>query len=99
LLYNFDLDPEKAKQNLVSHKIAIERAADVFLDPLAVTIYDEDHSIDEERWLTMGSDKKGVILIVIHTFKVRSVNTRDIRIISARKATRNEVKQYEGEAL
>ena len=41
MLYNFDWDPEKAKQNLRSHKIAIERAADVFLDPLAVSIYDE----------------------------------------------------------
>ena len=99
MLYNFDWDPEKAKQNLRSHKIAIERAADVFLDPLAVTIYDEDHSIDEERWLTMGCDKKGVILVVIHTFKVQSRNKRDIRIISARKATKNEIKQYEGEAL
>ena len=49
MLYNFDWDPTKAKQNLGSHKIAIERAADLFLDPLAVTIYDEDHSIDEER--------------------------------------------------
>jgi len=59
----------------------------------------EDHSIDEERWLTMGCDKKGVILVVIHTFKVQSRNKRDIRIISARKATKNEIKQYEGEAL
>jgi len=47
----------------------------------------------------MGCDKKGVILVVIHTFKVQSRNKRDIRIISARKATKNEIKQYEGEAL
>jgi uncharacterized DUF497 family protein len=79
LRYNFEWDPGKARQNFQKHKVAFEKAAEVFLDPLAVSIFDEDHSIDEERWITMGRDKK------------------KIRIISARKATRNETKQYKGE--
>lgn len=99
LKYNLEWDPEKARQNLLKHKVAFERASDVFLDPMAVSIYDEPHSSDEERWLTMGGDKKGVILVVIHTFVMQGRDKRKIRIISARKATKNEVKQYEGETL
>ncbi len=97
LQYNFEWDPEKARQNLHKHKVAFERAAEVFLDPLAVSIFDEDHSIDEERWATIGGDKKGMLLVVVHTFVVQGKDTRRIRIISARKATIRETKQYEGE--
>jgi uncharacterized protein len=97
LRYNFEWDPEKARRNLQRHKVAFEKAADVFLDPLAISIFDEDHSIDEERWVTMGRDKGGMILVVIHTFAVQGRDERKVRIISARKATKNETKQYEGE--
>lgn len=95
--YNFEWDPEKDRQNLQKHKVSFEKAADVFLDPLAVSIFDESHSIDEERWVTMGRDKSGMILVVIHTFVVQGRHKRKIRIISARKATRNETKQHAGE--
>ena len=97
LQYNFEWDPEKAKQNLQKHKFSFEKAADVFLDPLSVSIFDEDHSVEEDRWITMGKDKRGVILIVIHTFIIQGKDKRKIRIISERKATKNEIKQYEGE--
>jgi uncharacterized DUF497 family protein len=79
------------------HEQGGEKAADVFLDPLAVSIFDESHSIDGERWVTMGRDKRGMILVVIHTFVLQGRDKRKIRIISARKATRNETKQHEGE--
>ncbi|MCX5856249.1 MAG: BrnT family toxin [Deltaproteobacteria bacterium] len=95
--YNFEWDPEKDRQNLQKHKVSFEKAADVFLDPLAVSIFDESHSINEERWVTMGRGKRGMILVVIHTFVVQGRDKRKIRIISARKATRNETKQHEGE--
>ena len=95
--YNFEWDPEKARQNFQKHKVAFEKAAEVFLDPLAVSIFDEDDSIDEDRWITMGKDKRGMILVVVHTFIVQDRDKRKIRMISARKATRNETKQYEGE--
>jgi uncharacterized protein len=95
--YNFEWDPEKARQNLQKHKIAFEKAAEVFLDPMAISVFDEGHSSDEERWATMGRDKRGMILIVVHTFIIQGRDERKIRIITARKATRNETKQYEGE--
>jgi uncharacterized DUF497 family protein len=99
LRYNFEWDPEKARQNLHKHKVSFERAAEIFLDPLAISIFDEGHSIDEERWVTMGRDKKGMLMVVIHTFVVQGRNKRKIRIISARKASMKEAKQYEGETI
>lgn len=95
--YNFEWDPEKARQNLSKHRVAFEKATEVFLDPLSISIFDEEHSIEEERWVTMGRDKGGIILVVIHTFAVQGRDKRKIRIISARKATRNETRQYESE--
>jgi uncharacterized DUF497 family protein len=97
LQYNFEWHPEKARQNIQKHKVAFEKAAEVFLDPLSVSIYDEDHSIDDERWITMGRDRTGMILVVVHTFVLQGRDNRNIRIISARKANRNETKQYESE--
>jgi uncharacterized protein len=97
LRYNLEWDPEKARQNLQKHRVAFEKASDVFLDPLAVSIFDEGHSVDEERWVTIGRDKKGMLLVVVHTFVAQGSNMKKIRIISARRATMNETKQYEGE--
>jgi len=56
LQYNFEWDPYKAKQNLRKHKMSFERAAEAFLDPLAISIYDDEHSLDEDRWITIGKD-------------------------------------------
>jgi len=65
--YNFEWDPGKAKQNLEKHKIRFERATEIFLDPFAVSIYDEDHSTDEDRWVTMGKDRQASFwLLFIH---------------------------------
>lgn len=99
LQYNFEWDPKKAGQNLRKHKISFERAAEIFLDPIAISIYDEDHSSDEDRWITMGKDRAGILLVVIHTFHEQSNNQFTIRMISARRATKNEIKQYEGDML
>jgi uncharacterized DUF497 family protein len=86
--YNFEWYPGKAKQNLEKH---------IFLDPFAVSIYDEDHSTDEDRWVTMGKDRAGKLLVAIHTFSSKSKDLCHIRMISAWIATKNEVKQYEGD--
>jgi len=82
LQYNFEWDPKKAINNLHKHKFTFEKAAEVFLDPLSISIFDEDHSIDEERWVTIGRDKKGILLVVVHTFDVQGRNNRKIRIIN-----------------
>ena len=93
--YNFEWDPEKAKSNIRKHKVSFQRATTVFLDPFAISLFDEEHSYDEERWVTLGKDNNGVILVVVHTFKKIDIKACTIRIISARKATKRERRQYE----
>jgi hypothetical protein len=95
LRYTFEWDPNKAEQNLRKHKVSFERAAEIFLDPLAISIFDEEHSDEEERWITMGKDSHEAVLVVIHTFREVATDEWIIRIISTWKATRNEIKQYE----
>jgi len=97
LQYNFEWDPYKAKQNLQKHKVSFERAAEVFLDPWAISIYNEEHSLDEDRWITVGKDQTNLILVVIHTFHEENIDNCRIRLISARKAIKKEIKQYEGD--
>jgi uncharacterized DUF497 family protein len=59
LRYTFEWDQVKARENLRKHRISFDRAAEVFLDPLAVSIFDEEHSEMEERWVTIGRDPRG----------------------------------------
>jgi len=75
--------------------VTFERAATVFLDPAALSEFDEPHSPDEERWITLGLDRSGILWVVCHTFREETGTSARIRIISARKATKNEAKQYE----
>ncbi len=97
--YYFEWDPNKAKENSIKHKVSFEQTTAIFLDPNAISIFDKNHSEIEERWITMGIDKNGVLLIVIHTFKEVEDNLCIIRIISARKATKKEINQYNKEIL
>ena len=92
--YNFEWNPKKATQNAKKHKVSFERAATVFLDSNAVTIYDKEHEEIEERWITIGMDKKGNLIVVCHTFNQVDNETFQIRIISARKPTKTEIMQY-----
>ncbi|MBI5214688.1 MAG: BrnT family toxin [Ignavibacteriae bacterium] len=92
--YNFEWDPKKAKENYQKHKVTFERASEIFLDPLMISIFDEEHSDMEDRWITIGKDRNDVNLVVIHTFREGTSQTSGIRIISARKATKQETKQY-----
>ncbi len=94
--YNFEWDTKKATINYSKHKISFELAVTIFLDPNAITIFDSDHSETEDRWITMGVSKNGTILTIIHTYdKIDDLNII-VRIISARKSTKNEIKQYQG---
>ncbi len=97
--YYFEWDPNKAKENSTKHKVSFEQATTIFLDSNAISIFDKNHSEIEERWITIGIDKNGVLLIVIHTFKEVEDNLCIIRIISARKATKKEINQYNEEIL
>ena len=93
--YDFEWDIRKAKGNVRKHKISFERATTIFRDPNLLSISDEEHSETEERWLTMGLDENGVLLVISHKFENVDATVCRIRIISARKATKTEETQYE----
>ena len=86
----YEWDAKKAKGNLRKHRISFEYAAMVFLDPLALTFPDPDHSSGEEREITIGRSTKQQVVFVSHCPRGDRV-----RIIGARRTTRGELKQYE----
>lgn len=90
-------DATKAQSNLAKHGVSFAQAATVLLDPLALTVYDSEHSEREERWFTLGLSTDGKLLAVSHTYQNKDVNITEVRIISARQATRRERQQYEHE--
>ncbi len=93
--YNFEWDPEKAKNNLQKHGVSFEHALSVFRDPNALSIYDSDHSEGmEDRWITLGFATTGGLLVVHHTFLSIDNYSIRIRIFSSRKATKHEKIQY-----
>ena len=92
--YNFEWDRNKAHTNLSKHKISFEGATSVFKDEQAISLADEEHSDSEERWLTIGMDEVTRTLVVIHTFISIDENNCNIRLISARKATKKEQEIY-----
>lgn len=92
--YNFEWDPEKAKTNQKKHKVTFEQATTVFRDSRALSVYDLDHSDEEDRWITLGISASGALLVVNHTYNQIDKETIIIRIISSRKATQNEKYQY-----
>jgi uncharacterized DUF497 family protein len=96
---DFQWDPAKALINARKHDVTFEQAATVFLDALALTVYDEENSREEERWFTLGLDSKGVLLAVAHTYDITGPLNVQVRIISARKATNRERRFYENEPL
>lgn len=93
--FKFEWDPQKASSNLAKHDVAFPHAASVFLDPLASTVPDDEHSEGERRWVTLGSSRTGQLLVVIHTFEEAEENFASVRIISARRATPAEMRDYE----
>ena len=93
--YIFAWDPSKAKDNLRNHRISFERAATIFRDPQALSIFDAAHSHGEDRWLTLGLDRSGSVLVVVHTLHQIDAISCQIRIISARRATAKETRQYQ----
>ena len=93
--YRFDWDPDKARTNRRKHGITFEMAATVFHDPLAVSIRDDEHSDSEERWVTLGRAQNGMLLVIAHTHHETDANNAYVRIISARRATSHERRQYE----
>ena len=95
--YYFDWDPNKAKGNLKKHGVNFEQASTIFLDPGMISVFDTKHSEHEDRWATIGIDRNGILLVAVHTFQQVDADSCRIRIVSARKTTRKESKQYQEE--
>ena len=92
--YNFDWDPATENANITKHKVGFRKATTVFRDPNQLSIYDQERSDDEDRWITIGVDSSGVLRVVVHTFNQITESSCEIRIISARAATSRETRQY-----
>jgi len=86
----FEWNKNKAEKNLEIHGISFDEASTAFKDPLSLTIYDPLHSEKEDRFILLGNSFKNRLLVIVHTERVDK-----IRIISARKANKNERKYYE----
>jgi uncharacterized DUF497 family protein len=93
--YQFEWDTVKARQNAKKHRVTFERAATVFLDANALSLFDDQHGENEERWITLGLDRTGALLVVCHTYREETETSARVRLISARKATKNETKKYQ----
>lgn len=89
-MLRFDYDPRKAATNLRKHGVSFIEAISVFSDPLASTLPDDQHSIEEERFITIGLSSRRRLLFVVYTEDVSG-----IRLIGARLATATEKRQYE----
>jgi len=89
---HFEWDPAKAKANLDKHGVSFEEAMSVFYDEAAIEFYDDEHSEWEDRFLLLGLSSDVKLLLVCHCYRSEE---GVIRLISARKATKNEAKYYQ----
>ena len=94
---DFDWDPAKAVSNAAKHSVTFEDAMTAFRDPLALSVL-EGHG-GEERWVTLGLAPSGNLLLVVHTWIELDPDHVLVRIISARRPTRNEARQYREDPL
>jgi len=92
-MIKFEWDIVKAVSNQKKHDVSFEEAQSIFYDEFAVQFFNEDNSETEDRFLMLGFSDRARLLIVCHCERDQG-NT--IRIISARKATKNEGKYYQG---
>ena len=90
-MIKFDWDFQKALSNFKKHGVSFEEAKSVFYDELAIQFYDAKHSQDEDRFLMLGMSNQSRLLLICHCERDSG---HSIRIISARKATKEESKYY-----
>jgi uncharacterized DUF497 family protein len=91
---SFSWDDRKNKANQKKHGVSFEEGQTVFFDENAIEYFDPDHSEDEDRFLMLGLSYRLRILVVSYTLRKRGT---EIRIISTKKATKKEQKEYTGE--
>jgi len=88
---HFEWDPDKAAINIKKHGVSFEEAHTAFYDEEAIQFFDPDHSTEEDRFILLGLSLKPRVLVVCHCYRV---NETLLRIISARKADKDEEKEY-----
>ena len=87
----YEWDPKKASANLKKHKVGFEEATTVFTDPFALTFDDPDHSLEEDRFITVGTSSRQRLLFISHADRGQD----HVRIVSARPATKSEAHAYQ----
>jgi uncharacterized DUF497 family protein len=98
LPFHFEWDDAKADANARKHGVTFETASTVFHDPRLLTVADLEHGNAEERWFSVGCAGNGVVLSVVYLWSDADPAATNIRLVSARKATQAESRQYQ-EAL
>ena len=93
--FQFEWDESKAAANTHKHGVSFELASSVFADPRLLSVADLEHSEAEERWFSVGCAVNGVILSVVYIWQEMDQAITKIRLISARQATRSEIRFYE----
>ncbi len=94
-MIEFEWDPAKAESNIKKHGVTFEEAKSVFYDEFALQFYDDKSSqLEEDRFLMLGASSESRVLLICHCERF---DGQVIRIISARKATKNERKHYQGD--
>lgn len=91
----FAWDEKKDTANIKKHGISFEEAAEVFNDPLHISLLDQRFDYFDERWITIGATKNGACVVVGHIYCFIENDEETIRIITARKASKKEREQYE----
>ena len=93
--FQYDWDEVKADANARKHGVTFDLASTVFHDPHMLTVADLAHSETEERWFSVGCASNGVVLSVVYLWSDADQAATNIRLISARKATQVESRQYQ----
>ena len=93
--FQFEWNQTKADANLHKHGVPFELASTIFYDPRLLTVADLEHGETDERWFSVGSAGNGAILAVVYLWTEFRPAAIKIRLISARRATPAEIRQYE----
>jgi hypothetical protein len=93
--FQFEWDKGKAAANLQKHGLSFDLAAMVFSDPRLLSAADLEHSESEEHWFSIGMSSSGAMVSVVYLWAESDPQTTKVRLISARAATRNEIRRYQ----
>ena len=91
----YEWDAMKSLENVQKHGVSFDEAVEVFDDPFLISILDRRFDYYEERWITIGTVRKHMIIVIGHLYSVTEDGEEVIRIITARKATGKEIEEYE----